>query len=95
MSIGDKAVGGYKVFTAGQALNIRPSQGGAPQSGALLGFLATTAGTCSIYDDPATGTATPIVSGATLALGWNPLPFAFATGCYIVLTTAAGTACFI
>ena len=46
---------------------------------------STTAGTVTIYDDPATGTATKIVDTVTLAVGWNPMPFAFSKGLNIVV----------
>lgn len=46
---------------------------------------STTSGTVTIYDDPATGTATKIVDTVTLAVGWNPMPFAFSKGLNIVV----------
>lgn len=46
---------------------------------------STTAGTVTVYDDPATGTATKIVDTVTLAVGWNPMPFAFSKGLNIVI----------
>lgn len=46
---------------------------------------STTAGTVTVYDDAATGTATKIVDTVTLAVGWNPMPFAFSKGLNIVI----------
>jgi hypothetical protein len=46
---------------------------------------STTAGTVTIYDDAATGTSTKIVDTVTLAVGWNPMPFAFSKGLNIVI----------
>jgi hypothetical protein len=46
---------------------------------------STTSGTVTIYDDAATGTTTKMVDTATLALGWNPMPFAFSKGLNIVV----------
>lgn len=46
---------------------------------------STTSGTVTVYDDPATGTATKIVDTVTLAVGWNPLPFAFSKGLNVVV----------
>lgn len=57
---------------------------------------STTAGTVTIYDDPATGTTTKIVDTVTLAVGWNPMPFAFSKGLNIVVGgTLSATAGFI
>jgi hypothetical protein len=46
---------------------------------------STTAGTVTVYDDAATGTTTKIVDTVTLAVGWNPMPFAFSKGLNIVI----------
>ncbi|MFK4444646.1 hypothetical protein ABH944_004850 [Caballeronia udeis] len=46
---------------------------------------STTAGTVTVYDDAATGTTTKIVDTVTLAVGWNPMPFAFSKGLNIVV----------
>lgn len=46
---------------------------------------STTSGTVTVYDDPATGTATKIVDTVTLAVGWNPMPFAFSKGLNVVV----------
>jgi hypothetical protein len=46
---------------------------------------STTAGTVTIYDDPATGTATKLLDTTTLEVGWNPMPFAFSKGLNIVV----------
>ena len=89
MAIGNTQVGSYKVYTAGQAANAKSSQG------AILGFYASVAGTMSVYDDPATGTTTPIGTALVINAGWNPMPIAFANGCYVALTTAAGTLVFV
>lgn len=86
MSIGNLPVGSATPMGAGTSANIKSS------SGALLGFLASVAGSASIYDTPGTSTTTPIVTALPIAAGWNPIPVAFATGCYIALTTAAGSA---
>lgn len=62
--------------------NIKASQGN------LLGFFvnSTSAGTVAFYDDPSTGTATPITGTITPAAGnWYPLPAAFATGLNLVV----------
>jgi len=74
MAIGNLQVGSFKNVTASG--NVKSSQG------ALLGFYvnSTTAGTIQFYDDPATGTATPISGVITPSIGWNELPVAFATG---------------
>lgn len=56
-------------------------------SGVLIGFYvaSTTSGTIQFYDDAATGTTTPITGVITPAVGWNPLPVAFANGLYAVI----------
>jgi len=89
MAIGNLAVGSYQPMTAGQSLNIKNTQG------ALLGFYASVAGTAAIYDSATNTTTTPIGTALVINTGWNPFPVAFANGCYIVLTTAAGTAVFV
>lgn len=89
MSIGNLPVGQYKPYTAGQAANAKSGPG------AILGFYASVAGTAAIYDDAATGTSTPIGTALVINTGWNPIPIAFANGCYLVLTTAAGTLVFV
>lgn len=72
--IGNLNVGAFKNITA--TGNVKSSQG------ALLGFYvnSTTAGMIQFYDDPATGTTTPITGLITPAIGWNQLPASFATG---------------
>ena len=87
MSIGNLSVGSPAPMTAGSSATIKSS------AGALLGFLASVAGTASIYD--ATSATNPIVTALPIAVGWNPIPVAFATGCFIALTTAAGTAVWV
>ena len=74
MAIGNIQLGAFKNVTASG--NVKTTQGG------LLGFYvnSTTAGTIQFYDDPATGTGTPITGLITPAIGWNFLPVAFATG---------------
>ena len=89
MSIGNLPVGSYKVYGAGTSANAKSS------AGAILGFYASIAGTASIYDDTANGTSTPIGTALVINAGWNPIPIAFANGCYLVLTTAAGTLVFV
>jgi hypothetical protein len=85
MSIGNLPVGSATPIGAGASSQIKGSQG------ALLGFLASVAGTANIYDNAASTATNPIVTALPIAVGWNPIPVAFATGCYIVLTTAAGS----
>ena len=87
MTIGNLAVGSATPMTAGSSAIIKTGQG------ALLGFLASVAGTASIYD--ATSAANPLVTSLPIAAGWNPIPVAFGTGCYIALTTAAGSAVWV
>jgi len=87
MSIGNLSVGSPYPMTAGSSATVKSS------AGALLGFLASVAGTASIYD--ATSATNPIVTALPIAVGWNPIPVAFATGCFIALTTAAGTAVWV
>lgn len=85
MSIGNLQVGSATPMTAGQSLQIKSGQG------AMLGFLASVAGTAAIYDNAAGNTTNPIVTALPVAAGWNPIPVTFGTGLYIVLTTAAGS----
>lgn len=87
MSIGNLSVGSATPMTAGSSSIIKGS------SGALLGFLASVAGTASIYD--ASTATNPIVTALPIAAGWNPIPVAFANGCFIALTTAAGSAVWV
>jgi len=89
MSLGNLQVGQPKVYGAGASANAKVGQG------AVLGFYASVAGTMSIYDDPATGTTNPIGTALVINAGWNPLPVAFSTGCFVALTTAAGTLIFV
>jgi hypothetical protein len=55
--------------------------------GNLLGFYvnSTTAGTIQLYDDPSTGTTTPISGVITPAIGFHRFPAAFATGLNAVI----------
>jgi hypothetical protein len=85
MPLANLPVGAYKVCPANFSGNVKTGQG------ALLGFYASIAGTASLYDDPATGTGTPIGTALVLGTGWNPLPVAFTNGLNLVLTSAAGT----
>ena len=88
MSIGNLQNGCYTVMGAGSTATVKTSEG------ALLGFLGTVAGTATIYDN--TSAAAPnMVTALPIAVGWNPIPLAFATGCTIALTTAAGTAVWV
>ena len=88
MSKGNLQNGGYTPMTAGSTAVIKGSEG------ALLGFLGTVAGTATIYDQ--TSAAAPvIVTALPIAVGWNSIPVAFANGCTIALTTAAGTAVWV
>ena len=89
MALGNLQVGSYKAYTAGLAANAKSGQG------AMVGFYASVAGTMAVYDDPATGTSTPIGTALVVNIGWNPFPVAFANGLYVVLTTAAGTLVFV
>lgn len=89
MPIANLPVGQYKACAANFSGNVKNGPG------ALLGFYASVAGTASLYDDPATGTATPIGTALVLAAGWNPLPIAFNSGLNLVLGTAAGTLVFV
>lgn len=60
----------------------------ANSDGWMLGVFcsSSTAGSLTLYDDPATGTTTKIVDTFTLVPGtWYPLPFAYATGLYAVV----------
>jgi hypothetical protein len=89
MSIGNLAVGSYAPMTAGSSAVIKNS------SGALLGFYASVAGTASIYDSATNTATTPIGTALVINVGWNTIPVTFINGCYIMLTTAAGTAIFV
>ena len=89
MAIGAQSVGIAKVMTAGQNLNVKVGQG------AMLGISCSVAGSMSVYDDPATGTTTPLGLAIVLATGWNPFPVTFATGLNVALTTAAGTVVYL
>ena len=62
-----------------------------PNMATMLGFLASVAGTAAIYDNAAATATNPLVTALPVAAGWNPIPVAFGTGLYIVLTTAAGS----
>jgi len=88
MSKGNLQNGSYTPMTAGSTATIKGSEG------ALLGFLGTVAGTATIYDNT-TASGTVIVTALPIATGWNNIPVAFATGCTIALTTAAGTAVWV
>lgn len=79
MAINNLQVGNFANRTASG--NVKTSQG------AMIGFYvnSTTAGTIQFYDDPATGTTTPITGAITPAVGWHPLPAAFATGLNAVI----------
>lgn len=85
MAIGNLQVGQTKVYTAGQNLNAKVGEG------AMLGFYASVAGTMSVYDDAATGTAVPLGTALVVNAGWNSFPVAFKDGLNLALTTAAGT----
>jgi hypothetical protein len=87
MSIGNLQIGSPAPMTAGSSAIIKNGPG------ALLGFLASVAGTASIYD--ATTATNPIITALPITAGWNPIPVAFGTGCFIALTTAAGTAVWV
>lgn len=84
MSIGNLATGSYKSIAPGTNTNVKSGQG------ALLGVYASAAGSMQLYDDSATGTATPIGGSLPLAAGWNNLPINFANGLAANLTTATG-----
>jgi len=88
MSIGNLQTGSYTAMTAGSTATVKSSEG------ALLGFLASAAGSATIYDNT-TASAPVIVTALPIAAGWNNIPVAFANGCTIVLTTAAGTAVWV
>ena len=87
MSIGNLQVGSGTPMTAGASAIIKTS------ASALLGFYASVAGTAAIYD--ATTATNPIGTALVINAGWNPIPVAFANGCFIALTTAAGTAVWV
>jgi hypothetical protein len=79
------AFGANETFTPkniSASTNIKASQG------ILGGFYvnSTAAGTIIIYDDPATGTTTPISGTITPAIGYHMFPACFSTGCYIAVT---------
>jgi hypothetical protein len=88
MSIGNIQAGSPVAIGAGAALQVKSSQG------ALLGFYASVAGTADLYDGTGTG-GTHFGVALVINTGWNPIPAAFASGLYIALTTAAGTAIFV
>lgn len=76
--------GWYKPLTATANVSALPA--------CLLGFLCstTTGGTVTLYDDPATGTGTPITGTITLtAATWYPLPVTTTKGLYVVIAGAA------
>ena len=89
MPIGNVQAGVYKVCAASFSGNVKSSQG------AVVGFYASVAGTASLYDDPATGTTTPIGTALVINTGWNPFPVTFSSGLNLVLTTAAGTLVYV
>lgn len=72
-------VGVPKNLTA--TANIKSGQG------QLRGFYvcSTSSGTIQLYDDPATGTTTPISGAITPAIGFHPFPAAFSNGLYVVI----------
>ena len=83
MSIGNLQVGSAVVMSG--SANVKNTMG------SLLGFLCTTAGSCSIYDSSTNTTTAPIVTSYPLAVGWNAIPVTFQNGCYITLSSAAGS----
>ena len=89
MAIGNLQVGSPAVMAAGANANVKVGPG------ALLGIYCSVAGTVSLYDDPATGTTTPIGTALVLNTGWNPIPVAFSSGLNVALTTAAGTVIYV
>lgn len=71
---------GYKQITA--------SGNVCPQPAILNGIFVSAASatpTITVYDDPATGTATKIVDTFTPVVGWNPMPFRALKGINVVL----------
>jgi phosphate/sulfate permease len=73
--------GQYKVLTA--------SANCSPIPATMLGFLCSTNtnGTVTVYDDPATGTGTPITGTITVAAAtWYPLPVSTTKGLYVAIT---------
>jgi hypothetical protein len=76
---GSCEVGVFKNLTA--SANVKPNEG------FLLGFYvnSTSAGTIQLYDDPSTGTTTPMSGVITPAIGFHRFPAAFATGLNVVI----------
>lgn len=67
----------------------------AARDGQLGGFLCSTAGTVTVYDNAA-ATGNVMVANMPVTAGvYHPMPFSFTTGCYFVLAGGAtGTVAF-
>lgn len=53
--------------------------------GGIFVSSASNTPTIAVYDDAATGTTKKIVDTFTPVVGWNPIPFAFASGLNVVI----------
>lgn len=80
MSVTNLPVGGYKQITATANVSPLPAN--------LVGIFvsASTSGTITVYDDPATGTTTKAVDTFNAVAGtYYPLPISLSKGLYVVL----------
>jgi len=79
MAMGNLQIGSYSNKTSSANIS--------PRAGALLGFYvnSTSSGTIALYDSATTTTTTAITGTITPAIGWHPLPVAFANGLYAVI----------
>lgn len=58
-------------------------------AGSLIGIWVSSASgtpTIAVYDSATTTTDVPIVGAFTPSPGFNPMPFSFDRGCYVVIT---------
>ena len=95
MGIGNIDVGMYKVISASGNITGKNAGGGALRG--IWVSAASATPTITVYDDPLTGTTTPIVTVFTPAPStWYTLPFSYTQGLNIVISgTVSATVSYV